>query len=215
MRSIRAFRRLRPYFKRYRRAFGVGAVWIVFTAGLGQVIPRLLGSAVDALREPNRFHLLGPFCLGLVAVALVQGVFRFLMRRDIIGASRHIEYDLRRDLYAHLLRLSPSYYDKSRTGDLMTRASSDLEAVRSVVGPATMYFSNTLLIVSSSLVLMLLIDVKLTLFALLPMTMLSVVVRVLGRQVHARTLDAQAQESRMAARPSRRHVSAIGRVCVA
>jgi ATP-binding cassette subfamily B protein len=175
-------------------------VWIVCTAGVGQVIPWLLGAAVDVLRDPQRQTLLGPFCAAIVGAALVQGVFRYLMRRDIIGASRHIEFDLRGALFAHLLRLSPSWYDRSRTGDIMTRASSDLEAVRQVVGPAFMYSSSTLLIVSSSLVLMWLIDVKLTVFALLPMAGLSVVVRLLGRLVHERTLRAQEQESRVAAR---------------
>ncbi|UCE01990.1 MAG: ABC transporter ATP-binding protein [Candidatus Latescibacterota bacterium] len=195
MEAIRAFRTLKPYFLRYRRVFLLGCVWIVCTAGVGQVIPWLLGAAVDVLRDPARQQLLGPLCVAIVAAALVQGAFRFLMRRDIIGASRHIEYDLRRDLFAHLTRLSPSYYDRSRTGDLMTRSSSDLEAVRSVVGPAFMYSSNTVLIVSSSLVLMGWIDLKLTIFALLPLTGLSVVVRVLGRAVHERTLRAQEQES--------------------
>lgn len=172
----------------------------MFTAGIGQVIPWLLGAAVDVLREPQRHTLLGPLCAAIVGAALVQGVFRYLMRRDIIGASRHIEFDLRGALFAHLLRLSPSWYDRSRTGDIMTRASSDLEAVRQVVGPAFMYSSNTILIVSSSLVLMWLIDVRLTVYALLPLTGLSVVVRVLGRVVHERTLQAQEQESRVAAR---------------
>ena len=175
-------------------------MWIVCTAGVGQAIPWLLGTAVDVLRDPERQSLLGPLCAAVVGAALVQGLFRYLMRRDIIGASRHIEFDLRGALFSHLLRLSPSWYDRSRTGDIMTRASSDLEAVRQVVGPAFMYSSNTILIVSSSFVLMWFIDAKLTVYALLPMTGLSIVVRVLGRIVHDRTLRAQEQESRVAAR---------------
>jgi ATP-binding cassette subfamily B protein len=122
------------------------------------------------------------------------------MRRDIIGASRHIEFDLRNDLFAHLTRLSPRFYDGSRTGDLMTRAGSDLEAVRTVVGPSFMYLSNTVLVIGSSLVLMLWIDVRLTVWALFPLPFLAVLTRVLGRSIHARTLEVQAQESDLTAR---------------
>ena len=159
-----------------------------------------MGAAVDVLGNEGRLERLQPLCLGIVAAALLQGIFRYWMRFDIIGASRHIEYDLRNALFNHLLRLPASFYNQTRTGDLMTRATSDLEAVRAVVGPAVMYFSNTTIIVLSSVILMILIHPWLTLLALLPMTLLSVVVRVLGRQVHARTLETQAQESQMAAR---------------
>lgn len=175
-------------------------MWIVCTASLGQVIPWLMGAAVDALADTAHLGRLAPLCLGVVGVALLQGIFRYWMRYDVISASRHIEYDLRNTLFDHLLRLPARFYNQVRTGDLMTRATSDLEAVRSVVGPAVMYFSNTTIIVLSSIVLMLLIDPWLTVLALLPMSLLSVVVRVLGRRVHARTLETQAQESRMAAR---------------
>ena len=159
-----------------------------------------MGAAIDVLSERSRFDRLAPLCLGIVGAALLQGIFRYWMRFDIIGASRHIEYDLRNTLFNHLLRLPAAFYNHMRTGDLMTRATSDLEAVRAVVGPAVMYFSNTTIIVLSSVTLMILIHPWLTLLALLPMTLLSVVVRVLGRQVHARTLETQAQESHLAAR---------------
>ncbi len=197
---IRAFRTLRPYLVRHRTTFWIGSVWILCTAGIGQVVPWLLGAAVDVLRAPERQTLLAPYCLAIVAAVLVQGYFRFRMRRDLIGASRHIEYELRADLFDHLLRLPPSFYDQSRTGDLMTRASSDLEAVRSVVGPAFMYSATTVLTVTSGMVLMSLIDLKLTLFAVLPMAALAIVVRKVGRKVHERTLVAQEQESRLSAR---------------
>jgi ATP-binding cassette subfamily B multidrug efflux pump len=200
VRPIRAFRTLGPYIRRYRRTFGLGCLWTVLTSGIGQVVPWLLGQAVDTLRDPGRTHLLGRFCAGMVGAVFIQGIFRYRMRKDLIGASRHIEYDLRRDLFGHLLQMSPRWYDQSRTGDLMTRSTSDLEAVRSVVGPAFMYSSTTLLVVSSSLVLMSLIDPRLTLYAVGPMTLLSLVVRVLGRTVHERTLHAQAQESALAGR---------------
>jgi len=200
VRSIRAFRRLRPYFARYRAAFTRGVAWIVLTSAFGQAVPWLLGRAVDALRSPESAGRVGALCAALVGAAAVQGVFRYLMRREIIGASRWIEFDLRNDLFAHLTRLAPRFYDTSRTGDLMTRASSDLEAVRTVVGPSFMYLSNTVLVIGSSLVLMLWIDPKLTLWALFPLPFLAVLTRQLGRAIHTRTLEAQAQESALTAR---------------
>ena len=195
MRPIARFRSLLPYFRRYRAAYLRGAVWILLTTAFAQLVPKLLGAAVDALRAPESLRRLLPLCAAVVGASLVQGVFRFLMRRDLIGASRWIENDLRNDVYAHLTRLSPAYYDRSRTGDLMTRTSSDLEAVRAVVGPSFMYFSNTVLTIGTSLVLMLLIDPKLTLWALLPLPFLAILTRIIGRTIHARTLEAQAQES--------------------
>lgn len=194
------FRSLRPYFRHYRAAFARGILWIVLTSLFGQMVPWLLGRAVDAIRAPGQFEARGLLCGAVVAAAVVQGVFRFLMRRDIIGASRWIEFDLRNALLTHLTRLAPRYYDQSRTGDLMTRASSDLEAVRTVVGPSFMYLSNTLLVIGSSVALMLWIDPKLTLWALFPLPFLAVLTRYLGRAIHTRTLEAQAQESALTAR---------------
>ena len=198
--SIRAFRRLQPYFARYRSAFIRGLIWVVLTSAFGQLVPWLLGRAVDALRTPDSLGRVGQLCALLVAAAALQGLFRFRMRRDIIGASRWIEFDLRNDLFAHLTTLSPRFYDQSRTGDLMTRASSDLEAVRTVVGPSFMYMSNTVLVIGSSLVLMLWIDAKLTFWALFPLPFLAVLTRQLGRIIHTRTLEVQAQESALTAR---------------
>jgi len=200
MRVTENFRSLRPYFQRYRADFGRGLLWIVLTSLFGQMVPWLLGRAVDAIRSPERFESRSLLCAGVVVAALVQGVFRFLMRRDMIGASRWIEFDLRNALLVHLTRLAPRFYDQSRTGDLMTRASSDLEAVRTVVGPSCMYLSNTLLVIASSLALMLWIDPKLTLWALFPLPFLAVLTRYLGRAIHTRTLEAQAQESALTAR---------------
>lgn len=191
---------MRPHFRRHRAPLGRGILWIVATTAFAQMVPHLLGRAVDALSSPERARNLGILCLAVVGASLVQGTFRFLMRREIIGTSRRIEYDLRQQIYVHLTRLAPQYYDHSRTGDLMTRTSSDLEAVRGVVGPAFMYLSNTVLTIGSSLALMLVIDPKLTAWALFPLPFLAVLTRVLGRAIHTRTLDAQAQESRLTAR---------------
>src|SRR5207248_3296552 len=100
---------------------------------------------------------------------LVGGVFRFLTRRILIGASRHIEYDIRNDFFAHLEKLPPAYFQAHRTGDLMSRATNDLNAVRMMIGPSIMYSANTTLTFVAALTLMISIDARLTLYSLIPL----------------------------------------------
>ena len=110
----------------------------------------------------------------LLAIGIVGGCFRFLMRRVLIGASRHIEYDMRNDFFAHLETLPLSYFQTHRTGDLMSRATNDLNAVRMMIGPAVMYSANTLLTFVAALALMVSIDGRLTLFSLIPLPFVSI-----------------------------------------
>ena len=124
------------------------------------------------------------------AIGLVGGVFRFLMRRILIGASRHIEYDMRNDFFAHLQKLPLGYFQAHRTGDLMSRATNDLNAVRMMIGPSVMYSANTLLTFVVALAMMLSIDARLTLLVADPAA-----VRVdLGQVLRQR--DSQAASSR-------------------
>src|SRR5262249_56781062 len=109
----------------------------------------------------------------LLFVGLFGGVFRFLMRRILTGVSRLIEYDMRNDFFAHLERLPLAYFQAHRTGDLMSRATNDLNAVRIMIGPSIMYSANTLLTFIVALALMLSIDARLTLLALIPLPFVS------------------------------------------
>jgi ATP-binding cassette subfamily B protein len=127
------------------------------------------------------------------------GCFRFLMRRIIIGASRDIEYDLRNDFFAHLQRLPLSYFQARRTGDLMSRATNDLNAVRMMIGPAVMYSASTLLTFVVGIILMLSIDAKLTLIALIPLPFVSVSVKYFGSAIHRRFEHIQAQLAEVSA----------------
>ena len=104
------------------------------------------------------------YALLIVGIALVKGIFQFLTRYIVIGISRDIEFDLRNDLFAHLERLSYSYYQRNRTGDIMARATNDLNAVRNLLGPAIMYSANTLVFTVGALFFMLAISPKLTLY---------------------------------------------------
>src|SRR5262245_2894467 len=108
-------------------------------------IPLVMRAAVDAITQSLTPERLRFYALALVGVALAKGFFQYWMRSILIGISRDIEYDLRNDLFRHLTRLSLSYYQRTRTGDIMARATNDLNAVRMMVGPGIMYTANTLM----------------------------------------------------------------------
>lgn len=174
-----------------------GLVIVIVSSALGSVVPWLLRAGVDALiaREPVRqVTLVGA---GIVGVALVGGVLRFWMREILNGLSRHIEYDLRQDLFAHIATLDPGYFARTRTGDIMARLTNDLSAVRQAAGPAIMYLTSTIFGGAFALVFMLRIDVQLTLLALLPMIFLPVATIKLGGMIHQRFEGVQEQFSAM------------------
>ena len=162
-------RRAFTYVHRYRSAFVLGLGCVVITTTLQLSGPWVLKLAIDDLTGGVTFVKLGYYALLLLVLATVSGTFRFLMRRIIIGASREIEYDLRNDFFSHLQRLSLGYFHKNRTGDLMSRATNDLSAVRMMIGPAVMYTANTALTFLVAIILMLSINVRLTLIALIPL----------------------------------------------
>ena len=192
-------RRAFTYVHRYRSAFVLGLGCVVITTTLQLSGPWVLKLAIDDLTGGVTFVKLGYYALLLLVLAAVSGTFRFLMRRIIIGASREIEYDLRNDFFSHLQRLSLGYFHKNRTGDLMSRATNDLSAVRMMIGPAVMYTANTALTFLVAIILMLSINVRLTLIALIPLPFVSVAARYFGRAIHHRFERIQAQLSDLSA----------------
>jgi ATP-binding cassette subfamily B multidrug efflux pump len=118
----------------------------------------------------------------------------------MIGVSREIEYDLRNDMFEHLSSLDYSYYQKTRTGDIMARATNDLNAVRMLLGPAIMYTANTLVFTVAALAFMWRTSPKLTIYAFLPLPIASIVVQYFGRKIHERFERIQAQFSDISAR---------------
>src|SRR5262245_9072918 len=169
------------------------------TTGITLASPKILQYAVDDLtRGVTRAKLLEYGTL-LLGVGVVAGIFRFFMRRILIGASRWIEYDMRNDFYAHLQKLPMSYFHAHRTGDLMSRATNDLNAVRMMIGPSIMYSANTLLTFVVAIALMLTIDARLTLLSLIPLPFVSVSVKWFGSAIHKRFEQIQAQLSDISA----------------
>lgn len=192
-------RRLLPYARRYRRRFVTGLVCVACSTGIALTSPQVLRYAVDDLSSGVTRQKLWWYSSLLLVIALTGGVFRFLERRILVGISRHIEYDLRNDFYAQLLRLPVSYYHGVRTGDLMSRATNDLNAVRMMVGPAVMYSADTLILFAVGVALMLAIDPWLTLLALVPLPFVSLSVKWFGTAIHRRFERIQAQLSELTA----------------
>jgi len=194
-----AVRRLLPYVHRYRRAFSIGLVCVVATTAFQLMAPWVLKFAIDDLNTGVTRRKLAIYAGLMLAVSLARGLFLFLMRKIIIGASRDIEYDIRNDFFAQLERQPLGYYQARRTGDLMSRATNDLNAVRMMIGPAIMYSANTVLVFVVALGLMLAIDARLTLIALLPLPFVSIAVRYFGSAIHRRFEQIQAQLSDVSA----------------
>jgi len=194
-----AFRRLFVYVARYRRAFTAGLACTVITQGVTLASPKVLQFAIDDLTRGVTRAKLFAYGSALLAIGLIGGVFRFLMRRILIGASRDIEYDMRNDFFAHLQKLPAVYFQTHRTGDLMSRATNDLNAVRMMIGPSIMYSANTLLTFVVALGMMVAIDAKLTLYSLIPLPFVSVSVKYFGSAIHQRFEQIQAQLSEVSA----------------
>ena len=193
------FRRLFDYVRRYRRAFTLGLACTVLTQAVTLVSPKVLQYAIDDLTRGVTRAKLIEYGAALLAIGLFGGVFRFLMRRILIGASRDIEYDMRNDFFAHLQKLPPAYFQAHRTGDLMSRATNDLNAVRMMIGPSIMYSANTILTFVVALAMMIAIDPRLTLFSLVPMPFVSLSVKYFGSAIHKRFEQIQAQLSDVSA----------------
>lgn len=196
----KSLRPLAPYLRKYRGTYLLSAVCVLMLNGTGLIIPKVIGRASDDLTKYgiNQQKLLY-YSLLLLAIAAVKGIFQFLTRWILIGISREIEFDLRNDLFRHLEGLSYSFYQRSRTGDIMARATNDLNAVRALLGPAIMYSANTIVFTTGALFFMLAISWKLTLYAFLPLPIGSVLVQYFGKQIHERFEKVQAMFSEISA----------------
>ena len=192
-------RRLLGYVRRYRGAFLAGFACIVATTALALAGPWVLKYAIDDLNAGVTAEKLRFYAAALLGLTAFGGVFRFLQRRIMIGASRDIEFDLRNDFFSRLQQFEPAYYHRNRTGDLMSRATNDLNAVRMMIGPAVMYMANTVLTFVAVIVLMLSINRRLTLLSLIPLPFLSVAVYLFGAAIHRRFDRIQEQLSTISA----------------
>jgi ATP-binding cassette subfamily B multidrug efflux pump len=196
----KSLRPLLPYFKKYRRSYVAGTVCVFLMNGIWVLFPLVIRRAVDDLHLGITRHKLVTYAMLLLAVAAIKGIFQFLTRWIVIGVSREIEFDLRNDLFRHLEGLSYSYYQRTRTGDIMARATNDLNAVRMLLGPAIMYSANTIVFTAGALAFMLSISPRLTLYAFLPLPIVSITIQHFGRLIHERFEKIQAMFSDISAR---------------
>jgi len=185
---------LLPYLKRYRNRILLGALMVLLTNLAVVTLPTVLGRAIDGLSSATRSDLV-LFAALILAVGVVEGFFRFWMRRVLIGVSRHIEYDLRNDLFRHLQRLTPRFYQEHSTGDVMSRSTNDLSAVRMVLGPGIMYSFNTISMTVLTIGILLQIDPKLAALTLVPLLLVSYSATYFGRKIHQRFERIQEQFS--------------------
>ncbi len=193
-------RPLLPYLKRYRSGLVWGALCVVCTHVIAVQFPQILRVAINDLTSGITSQKLLKYALLVIAVFAAKGLFQFLTRWIVIGISRDIEFDLRNDLFAHLESLSYSYYQRNRTGDIMAKATNDLNAVRNLLGPAIMYSANTIVFTTLAVAYMLKISPKLTLYAFLPLPIASIIIQYFGRQIHERFERIQAMFSEISAR---------------
>jgi ATP-binding cassette, subfamily B, multidrug efflux pump len=193
------YRRLLGYVLRYRRDFLQGLACVIVTRGVAVTGPWVLGYAIDDLKTGVTRAKLVEYGAVLLSIGIVSGVFLFLQRRILTGTSRQIEYDMRNEFFAHLQTLPLDFFQTRRTGDLMSRATNDLNAVRMMIGPAIMYSTSTLLTLVVALTLMISIDARLTLLALIPLPFVSISVKYFGSAIHRRFEQIQAQLSELSA----------------
>ena len=206
---FRNLKPLVPYLKRYRRGFFWGGVSVVLSNAIWILFPQVLRIAIDDLNHGVTREKIFLYAGLLVGVSVAKGIFLFLTRWIIIGISRDIEFDLRNDLFRQLEKQPAEYYAEHRTGDIMARMTNDLNAVRMLLGPAIMYSANTVLFSIGAVFFLLRISPFLTLVALVPLPLASVLVQTMGRKIHERferiqamfsEISAQAQENFSGAR---------------
>ncbi len=188
---------VRKYLWKYRRGMALGGLCLALKDVAQALQPLMIRGAVDSFHEGAAFVRFAGYLVGL---ALLKGIFQYWMRVILIGISRDVEFDLRNDLFAHLIRLSPEYYARTRTGDIMARATNDLNAVRMMLGPGVMYWFETSLTFILAIAIMTRVDWHLALFAVLPAPAVSLAVILFGRVIHERFEKIQAMFSDISSR---------------
>ena len=197
---LRTFGRVGAYYREHTWATAAGAVSVVLSAVVGLQAPGVVRRAVDALEAGEPISTIWRYAAVLVALAVVSGIFLFAQRKLLVSVSRHLEHRLRTDLYRHMLSLPAAYYMRERVGDLLTRAVSDIGAVRMAVGPALMYALNTAVVALITTVLMVRISPFLALCALATLPLVALATRLFGQQIHSRWDRSQEALSRYTAR---------------
>ena len=196
----KTLRPLWPYLWRYRGSFALGLAALAAKDLIAVAAPLVIRSAVDGFSNHAAASQIWRFAGYLLLIAILRGLFQYWMRVVLIGISRDIEYDLRSDLFARLVSLSSDFFSRHRTGDIMARATNDLNAVRMMLGLGVMYWTETSLTFVLAISIMASADWRLTALAVLPAPLVSVAVIVFGRKIHDRFEKIQAMFSDISSR---------------
>ncbi|HEY3226264.1 MAG TPA: ABC transporter ATP-binding protein [Planctomycetota bacterium] len=197
---MRFFRRLVPYLAAYRGRYAAGLAAVVMASAAGMVSPLFIRRAIQELERGARREFIINTAIALILFAVVRALFVFIGRTVILAASRAVEFDLRSDLYRHLERLPARWYDRNRSGDVTSRLINDLEGVRMLAGIGIMALASTGLTFAFSMAGMCLIDLKLALISLVPLSLVSIVTAATGPAMHRKSLAVQDQLSVLSAR---------------
>ncbi len=173
-----------PYYRPYRRQLATGIACVFASALINLLAPIAIGLAIDSLSAGISYRGLLIYAGAVVGASLVQGIFRYFQRMILVAMSRCIELDLMNDFFAHLARLHPGFYQRKSTGDLMARATNDVQAVRMLAGPAVMYAANTLFSTLAIVLFMLSIHAGLTLVAISTLPLVAVAAQFLGQRIY-------------------------------
>lgn len=191
---------LKKYFLKYKTKLVLGFIFILLSNAGTVYVPLLLKDAINALEQNITSELLLKYALLIVGTSLLAGVFRFLIRQTIIVVSREIEYDLRGDFWDHIQKLPLRYFQNNSTGNIMAHSTNDINSVRMFIGPAIMYSIDTGIRLIIVVAIMLSLDTWLTIYALLPLPILSFVVYRIGKLIHEKYTRIQETFSRLTAR---------------
>jgi len=197
MPSFGAYRTLKPSFARQGRMLSLGLLTLLLTNLFTFVGPWVAKQAIDGMQARLTATTLLRYCLLLLGAALLQGVCRYWSRLLVIGVSREVEFDLRNLVFGRLLAQAPAFFQRYRTGDLMSRATADIEAVRMVIGPGIMQLANTIFTFVIAIAMMLSLDPVLSLWSLLPMPPIALVMYLSAQFYHRRFLDVLVQQARL------------------
>ncbi|GAB4366728.1 MAG: ABC transporter ATP-binding protein [Bryobacter sp.] len=189
-----------PFLRPYRVGLGLGFGALVLKVVGATAVPLVIRDGFDTMLAGFDGAKLLPFGIAILVASVLRGVMQFYMRWRLVSISRDVEFDLRNHLFAHFLRLDAAYYRSSRTGDLLSRATNDLNQVRMMLGPGVMYWTETVFTTLLAVTVMLSVDWQLTLIALLPAPLVSFVVVYFGQKIHHRFTTIQAQFSDISSR---------------
>ena len=203
---MKALKYINKYFLKYKWRLLIGILITILSKLLALKVPQIVGESLNIVENYQNGKItdikavedeLLINVLLIVGVAVLAGFFTFLMRQTIIVTSRLIEFDLKNEIYQQYQRLSLNFYKKNRTGDLMNRISEDVSKVRMYVGPAVMYSMNMIVLIFVGFTQMINIDVKLTIYTLLPFPILSISIFTLSKVIHKRSSVVQEYLSKL------------------